>query len=81
MNDVSNHAVLEIGDTIVTRETTIFPEGIPVGTIKAFEDIKGSNFLDIDVDLFVDYSKIYQIYCVENLLADEQIELENKSIE
>lgn len=81
MNDVSNHAVLEIGDTIVTRETTIFPEGIPVGTIQAFEEIKGSNFLDIDVDLFVDYSKIYQIYCVENLLADEQIELENKSIE
>ena len=73
--------VTNIGDTIVTRETTIFPEGIPVGTIRSFETIKGSNFLDIDVSLFADYSKIYQVYCVENLMAEEQQELEKETIE
>jgi rod shape-determining protein MreC len=81
MNDVSNHAQLLIGDTIVTRETTIFPEGIPVGKIKDFEPIKGSNFLNISVELFADYSKVYQVYCVENVIADEQIELENDFVE
>jgi rod shape-determining protein MreC len=81
MNDVSNHARLEIGDTIVTRETTIFPEGIPVGRIKEFETIKGSNFLNISVELFADYSKVYQVYAVENVLAEEQVELENDFIE
>ena len=78
MMDVSNHAKLAVGDTIITRETTIFPEGIPVGTIHSYEEIKGSNFLDVSVELFADYSKIYQVYCIENLLADEQIELENE---
>lgn len=81
MTDVSNHADLNIGDTVVTRETTIFPEGIPVGTIESFETIKGSNFLDIDVSLFADYSKIYQVYCVENLMAEEQEKLEKQNIE
>ncbi len=81
MNDVSNHAVLSIGDTIITRETTIFPEGIPVGRIKKFEKITGSNFLNIYIELFVDYSKIYQVYCIENLMAEEQMELENQATE
>jgi rod shape-determining protein MreC len=81
MTDVSNHAQLAIGDTIVTRETTIFPEGIPVGSIRDFENIKGSNFLNISVELFADYSQIYQVYSVENLMADEQIELEKETIE
>ncbi len=81
MTDVSNHALLSIGDTIITRETTIFPEGIPVGTIHSFEKIKGSNFLDIDVELFVDFSKVYHVYCIENLIANEQEELEKLTIE
>jgi len=81
MTDVSNHAILAIGDTVITRETTIFPEGIPVGTIHSFEEVKGSNFLDIDIELFVDFSKIYHVYSIENLIADEQEELENSTIE
>lgn len=81
MKDVSNHAILQVGDTIITRETTIFPEGILVGRIQDFEEIKGSNFLNIAIELFVDYSKVYQVYSVENLMADEQIELENKVVE
>ena len=81
MNDVSNHAVLAVGDTIITRETSIFPEGIPVGKIEAFETIKGSNFLNISVELFVDYAKVYQVYCIENLMAEEQIALEKETTE
>lgn len=81
MTDVSNHAILQIGDTIITRETTIFPEGIPVGRVQDFEEIKGSNFLNINVELFADYSRVYQVYSVENLMAEEQIELENEVLE
>lgn len=81
MTDVSNHAKLEVGDTIITRETTIFPEGVPVGRVHDFEMIKGSNFLNINIELFADYSKVYQVYSIENLLFDEQVELENKILE
>jgi len=81
MTDVSNHAVFSVGDTVITRETTIFPEGIPVGRIHSFEKIKGSNFLDVEVELFVDFSKVYYVNCIENLIADEQEELENATIE
>lgn len=78
MTDVSNHALLEVGDTVITRETTIFPEGVPVGRIQSFEMIKGSNFLNISIELFADYSKVYQVYCIENIIANEQDELENE---
>ena len=81
MTDVSNHAILQIGDTIITRETTIFPEGVPVGKIRDFEDIKGSNFLNINIELFTDYSKVYQVYSVDNIMANEQKELETELVE
>ena len=78
LNDVSNHALLNVGDSIITRETTIFPEGVPVGRIHAVEKVEGSNFWDIEVELFVDYTKIYQVFTIENLMAEEQIELEKE---
>ena len=49
--------------------------------IVAFETIKGSNFLNISVELFVDYAKVYQVYCIENLMAEEQIALEKETTE
>ena len=74
--EVANHAELIIGDTIETRESDIFPEGIPVGKIIRADYIEGSNFLDISVDLFVDFTTIYYVYAIENMMKLEQDSLE-----
>jgi len=74
--EVANHAELSIGDTIETRESDIFPEGIPVGRIIQADQVEGSNFLDISVDLFVDFTNIYYVYAIENMMKPEQDSLE-----
>jgi rod shape-determining protein MreC len=78
MDEVANHTKLIIGDTIETRESDIFPEGIPVGKVIGVEPIKGSNFLNISVELFVDFNNIYYVYVIENLMKSEQQLLEEE---
>jgi len=76
MAEVANHALLAIGDTVETRESGILPEGIPVGIIKKFEKVEGSNFLAISVELFVDFSQVYYVFVIDNLMKPEQKDLE-----
>ena len=46
---------LLIGDTIVTGAmSSIFPENIPIGTIKKFDLNVSKSFYSIDVELFND---------------------------
>ena len=78
MEEVANHAKLVVGDTIETRESEIFPEGIPVGRVIEAGQIEGSNFLDITVELFADYSNIYYVYVIDNLMKSEQQLLEKE---
>lgn len=79
IDEVANHAKLAVGDTIETRESGIFQEGIPVGVITSTKPKKGSNFLDISVELFVDFSNIYYVYVIENLMQREQQQLETEA--
>jgi len=76
ITEVANHAELIVGDTIETRESDIFPEGIPVGRIISSDFVEGSNFLDISVELFVDFTNIYYVYAIENMMKFEQDSLE-----
>lgn len=77
--DVPKHANLRIGDTIQTSGfSTIFPEGIMIGTIDTFWVQTGTNFYEIKVDLSSDLSKIKYVYVVENLMREELEELEKE---
>jgi len=77
LGDVPKHADLQIGDQIVTSGfSSIFPQGLRVGTITDFSLDDGSNFYDIDLRLSVDIAKTHFVYVVKNLLAQEQLILE-----
>ena len=82
MKDVPKHATVEIGDTIQTSGySAIFPGGIPIGTVLSAEIPPGSNFYDIDIELFNDLSNIRYVYVVNNLLKSEQKTVEEVSDE
>ncbi|TVQ43235.1 MAG: rod shape-determining protein MreC [Saprospirales bacterium] len=67
------HATFEVGDTVVTSGfSTIFPEGILLGTIKSFEIPSGSNFYRIEVRTFNDLSKAKYVYVVNDLHKTEK---------
>lgn len=72
LNDIPRQAVVKIGDTIVTGgKSTIFPEGILIGTVKDFNQ----NRL-INITLFNDMSAIGNIQVITNLHKGEIQQLE-----
>lgn len=77
MVDVPEHAVVEIGDTVVTSgSSSYFPEGLIVGTVGAIEIDKNGGFYNLGVDLAVDYNSIYSVEIIENMKQGEREELE-----
>lgn len=78
--DIPRLVPLTIGDTIVTGGmSSIFPEGIPVGTILKFDLNTSKSFYSIDVALFNDMTNIKNIYIVNNQFREEILELENQN--
>lgn len=76
LTDIPRQANIKIGDTVVTGgKSAIFPEGIPVGTVKEFL-FENNQYQNIDVQLFNDMSAIGNVKIVKNLLRKEQLELE-----
>jgi rod shape-determining protein MreC len=76
LKEIPLHADVEVGDTIVSSEyTTVFPEGIMVGTIKEFEPEEGL-FLRITVKLSTDFKKLTNVIVVKNTVRNEKLELE-----
>ena len=77
--DIPRQAIVKKGDTIITGGmSTIFPEGILIGTVindKSPNDTSNS----IDIKLFNDMSNIKNIYIVKNLNKQELKSLDNSN--
>ncbi len=77
--DIPRLVPLNVGDTIVTGAmSSIFPENIPIGTIKKFDLDIAKSFYRIDVELFNDMTNIKNVYIINNLNREEIQELEAK---
>ncbi len=77
--DLPIQASIYIGDTIITGgKSTIFPEGIPVGTIKDFET-DNNKYKFINITLFNDMSSIGFVQIINNLDKLEIKALEEKT--
>jgi rod shape-determining protein MreC len=82
LKELPQHAEFNIGDTIVTSGfSTVFPEGIPVGSIENIIKEKGENFNSLKVKLFTDFSALSEVMIVENSLREEQLTIEKGDIE
>jgi rod shape-determining protein MreC len=79
LKEIPLHANVEVGDTIVTSEfTSIFPEGIMIGTVKEFEPEAGL-FLRITVKLSTDFKKLSNVWVIKDKRREEKLELELES--
>ena len=77
--DLPIQAAIYKGDTIITGgRSTIFPEGIPVGTIKDFKT-KNNTYEFINITLFNDMSSIGFVEIIDNLDKQEIKSLEEKT--
>jgi rod shape-determining protein MreC len=79
LEDIPRMVPLLIGDTIVTGAmSSIFPENIPIGTIKKFNLNASESFYSIEVELFNDMTNLNKVYIINNTWGGEIQELEEK---
>ena len=75
--DVANNVKPHIGEQVVTSNlSSLYPAGIPIGKISNLQAKEGGLFLNMDVALAVDYSKLEYVYVINNRLSAEQIQVE-----
>lgn len=73
------HVELAVGDTVVTSSySSVFPEGIMIGTVHSIEKPPGDNYYQIQVELAVNFRALSYVDVVENLKKDELKALENR---
>ncbi len=76
LNEIPFHVNIVEKDTIVTSGfSSIFPEGIQVGTIESFSLDKG-NFFEIRVKLTTDFQHLFHVNIIRNYRQEEQLNLE-----
>lgn len=74
--DVSNNVKPRLGEKVVTSGQSLYPTGIPIGKISDLHAKEGGLFLNMYLQLAVDYSKLEYVDVVVNRLAKEQMEVE-----
>lgn len=76
--EIPFHVMLSQGDSVVTSGfSSIFPEGIAVGTIYSFEQPEGENYYNIKVKLSTDFKALSFVKVIDNLDKEEITEIEN----
>lgn len=79
LEDIPRLVPLLVGDTIVTGAmSSIFPENIPIGTIKKFDLNASKSFYSIDVELFNDMTNVKNVYIIDNVNRTEVLQLESE---
>jgi len=78
--DIPTHAKIKMGDTVITSElSSIFPEGLVVGTIETYERKQNESFYTAKVRLSANLKKVNHVYVVNNDFKRERDSLEQKT--
>ena len=79
LEDLPVQSNIKVGDTVITGGmSTIFPEGIPVGTIAGFK-VENNRYSFINVKLFNDMSALGYVKVIKNFDRAEIEELEKQT--
>ena len=77
LNGIPFHVPVAAGDTVVTSSySSVFPEGVMIGTVYSVEQPPGDNYYNIVVKLAVNFRALSFVDIVENLKKNEIVTLE-----
>ncbi len=80
LRNIPRSVQLQKGDTVVTsRYSYNFPPDKMIGTVAAIASDAATGFHIITVKTAVNFSNIQQVFVVENLQRDEQVQLEKET--
>ena len=81
LKEIARHVNVQKGDTIITSSfSSIFPEGIVIGTVSEVDKNTSDNFYNIKVKLSTQFGSLSHVYIISNLLKGEQRLLESATI-
>lgn len=70
--DIPNYVYVSQGDRILTRGSNgLFPMGEMVGLVLSVEDIPGEVYLKVKINLAEDFSSVYSVQVIDNVLKNE----------
>ncbi len=80
--EIPVHVAIQVGDTIVSSGySSIFPEGLLLGTIQEVLPSSGGNFHEIIVAFSNDFRSISYVKVIGDLMKEERLELEKGELE
>lgn len=72
LSDIPKYVPLKVGDTVITDgKSSIFPQGVMIGTVAGYEVDTKTGFWDVAVELSEKMGKLSKIYVVKNLKKAE----------
>jgi len=81
LKEIPFHIIVNVGDTVVTSGySSIFPEGIMIGTISKFDVEGGTNFYNIKVELSTNFRTLKYVEVVKNTKQAELKKLETNNV-
>lgn len=79
LEEMPRHVQFSKGDTIVTSGySSVFPEGLIVGTIEGNRKAKDDNFFTLKIKLSTDFTRLSVVRAIKSNIANELKELESK---
>ena len=79
MKDISKGVKIKIGDSVVTSQYSDFPANIMIGTVQKIIQEKSTNNYLLHIRPSTDFSKVQNVFVIENLQRSEQQALEQKN--
>lgn len=81
LKEIPFHIIVNVGDTVVTSSySSIFPEGIMIGTISKWDQEGGTNFYNIKVELSTNFRTLKYVEVVKNTKQAELKKLESNNV-
>lgn len=80
LEDLTKVAPIQVNDTIVTGNYSIFPQGIDIGLVIKAELDQSENLYNVDIAAFNDMSNIGYVYVIKNKAKIEVEQLLNGTV-
>lgn len=80
LKDLPRHAHFSLGDTVITSGySTVFPEGVMVGTVDDMSDSTDGLSYNLKIKLAADFGKLSGVHVLARTGQQEQLELEKRT--
>jgi rod shape-determining protein MreC len=76
--DIPKSVKLQVGDSVLTSQYSDFPPGIMVGVIEKVLLEKSTNNYFLQIKPSTDFSRLQNVFIIQNLQGQEQTELEQR---